>query len=52
MRIDLFTQWHRLQKRTHTKDPDLQQPGEMPVFDSIRTRGNIYVAGAAVGLDL
>jgi hypothetical protein len=52
LRVDVFTQWHYLQKRVHTKDPDLQQPGEMAVFDSIRTRGNIFVAGAAVGLDL
>jgi long-subunit fatty acid transport protein len=52
VRVDLFTQWHHLQRRTHVKDPALQQDGEMPVFDRIRTSGNVFVAGAAIGLDL
>ncbi len=52
VRVDLFTQWHRLQKRTHVKDPELQQEGEMPLFDRIGTSGNVFVAGAALGLDL
>jgi long-subunit fatty acid transport protein len=52
VRLDLFTQWHRLQRRTHTKDPALQQDGEMPVFDRLSTSGNVIAVGAALGLDL
>ena len=52
VRLDLFTQWHRLQFRRHIKDPDLQQPGEMPAFERISTKGNVLVVGAALGLDL
>jgi long-subunit fatty acid transport protein len=52
VRIDVFAQWHHLQRRTHTKDPELQLEGEIPVFDKLGTSGNVFVAGAALGLDL
>ncbi len=52
VRLDVFGQWHRLVHRNHTKDPDMQQPGEDPAFDKIATSGNVLVVGAALGLDL
>ncbi|MEO8704358.1 MAG: outer membrane protein transport protein [Kofleriaceae bacterium] len=52
LRVDIYGQLHHLQARSHVKDPDLQQPGKLPVFDSISTSGNVLVTGAAVGIDL
>lgn len=52
IRLDVFAQWHRLQQRTHVKDPAMQQDGELPAFDRIGTSGHVVVAGAALGVDL
>ena len=52
LRLDVFAQWHRLMHRTNVKEDDLQQPGEMAVFNTLSTSGNVLVAGAALGVDL
>jgi len=50
--VDVYTQIHHLMPRHHVKEPGLQQPGELAPFDAISTSGNVFVAGAAVGIDL
>lgn len=52
IRLDVFAQFHHLMFRRHVKDPALQPVGEPPPFDAISTKGNVYVAGAAIGVDL
>jgi hypothetical protein len=52
LHVDLFVQLHHLMPRRHVKDPALQQPGESIPFDAISTSGNVFVAGAGIGVDL
>ena len=50
--LDAWFQFHLLQPRSHTKDPDAFGP-DMPLpFDSISTRGHIVVGGLTLGVDL
>lgn len=52
LHLDAWFQFHLLQPRTHTKDPDAFGP-DMPLpFDTISTRGHIVVGGLTLGVDL